>query len=79
MKIVTIVGNRPQFIKTALISREIRENDTEILIHTGQHYDQNLSDIFFKELNIPAPDLNLGISEVKQGMQIGLMIESIEK
>ena len=79
MKIVTIIGNRPQFIKTALISQEIRIKNTEILIHTGQHYDENLSDIFFNELNIPLPDINLGIAERQQGMQTGLMIQRIEE
>ena len=52
MKIVTIIGNRPQFIKTRLISREIRKNDIEVLIHTGQHYDSNLSSIFFDTPNL---------------------------
>ena len=78
MKIVTIIGNRPQFIKTALISREIRKNDIEILIHTGQHYDSNLSNIFFNELKIPKPDIYLGISEDSYAQQIGLMMIEIE-
>ena len=56
MKIITVIGNRPQFIKTALVSKEIRKNDIEILVHTGQHYDANLSDIFIEELNIPNPE-----------------------
>jgi len=79
MKIITIIGNRPQFIKTALVSKEIRKTDTEIIVHTGQHYDENLSDIFFKELNIPNPDINLAISETDQGKQAGLMIMGIEE
>ncbi|MBC8257157.1 MAG: UDP-N-acetylglucosamine 2-epimerase (non-hydrolyzing) [Candidatus Marinimicrobia bacterium] len=79
MKIVTIIGNRPQFIKTALISREIRKNDIEVLIHTGQHYDSNLSDIFFNELKIPKPDKYLGISEQSQANQTGLMMIEIER
>ena len=78
MKIVTIIGNRPQFIKTALISREIRKNDIEVLIHTGQHYDSNLSDIFFNELKIPNPDKYLGISEQSHAKQTGLMMIKIE-
>ena len=78
MKIVTIIGNRPQFIKTALISREIRKNDIEVLIHTGQHYDSNLSNIFFNELKIPKPDIYLGISEDSYAQQIGLMMIEIE-
>ena len=78
MKIVTIIGNRPQFIKTALISRKIRKNDIEVLIHTGQHYDSNLSSIFFNELKIPKPDIYLGISEDSYAQQIGLMMIEIE-
>ena len=78
MKIVTIIGNRPQFIKTALVSKEIRKNNKEILVHTGQHYDENLSDIFFNELNIPEPEINLGITEENQGRQTGNMINEIE-
>jgi len=78
MKIVTIIGNRPQFIKTVLVSKEIRKSDKEILVHTGQHYDENLSDIFFNELKIPGPEINLGIAEANQGRQTGYMIKGIE-
>ena len=79
MNIISVIGNRPQFIKTVLISKEIRKTDTEIIVHTGQHYDENLSDIFFTELNIPNPDINLGIAETDQGKQTGLMIMGIEE
>jgi len=77
MKIVTIIGARPQFIKAAAVSRIIRRQHEEILVHTGQHYDNNMSNIFFDELSIPKPDYNLGIgsgSHAKQtaGMMIGI-------
>ncbi len=62
MQILTVVGARPQFIKAAVVSRLLRNNATEILVHTGQHYDYNMSDIFFEELSIPKPDYTLGIS-----------------
>ena len=62
MKIVTVVGARPQFIKAAAMSRVLRKQHTEILVHTGQHYDPLMSDVFFDELSIPKPDYNLGIS-----------------
>ena len=63
MKLLTIIGARPQFIKAATISRVIAEYDNihEVLVHTGQHYDANMSDIFFEELAIPRPDYHLGI------------------
>ena len=80
MKIVTVVGARPQFIKAAAVSRKIRENFTEILIHTGQHYDTNMSDVFFKELEIPYPDYNLKVgsgSHAKQTADILVKTEEI--
>jgi UDP-GlcNAc3NAcA epimerase len=85
MKIVTILGARPQFIKAGSVSREInkRINDgvdiTEIIVHTGQHYDQNMSDVFFNELEIPKPKYSLGIGGKSHGAMTGQMIEHIEK
>lgn len=79
MKILTIVGARPQFIKAAALSRVLRQYHTEILVHTGQHYDKNMSDIFFEELSIPTPVYNLGISNATHAQMTGRMLEKIEK
>ncbi len=79
MKIVTVVGARPQFIKAAAVSRVLRKEHEEILVHTGQHYDNNMSGIFFKELDIPKPDYNLGISGGTHGKMTGAMLTSIEE
>lgn len=81
MKLVTIIGARPQFIKAAVVSREIRRyknNIREILIHTGQHFDKNMSEVFFEELDIPIPDYNLGVGGGTHGQNTGRMIEKIE-
>lgn len=79
MKVVTVVGARPQFIKAAAVSRVLRKNHKEILIHTGQHYDGNMSDIFFEELHIPKPDRNLGVGSGSHGKQTAAMLEGIEQ
>jgi UDP-GlcNAc3NAcA epimerase len=80
MKIVTIVGARPQFIKSVPVSRELVKNQiTEILVHTGQHFDLNMSDIFFDQMNISAPSYNLNINSLSHGAMTGQMLTEIEK
>ncbi len=79
MKIVSIVGARPQFIKCASVSEELRKNNEEILVHTGQHYDYELSKVFFDQLGIHKPDYNLGVGSASHGKQTGMMLVEIEK
>ena len=82
-KLITIIGARPQIIKAAALNRAIRtkfsEQLTEILVHTGQHYDHGMSDIFFEEMGIPQPDHQLGIGSGSHGQQTGKMLEEIER
>ena len=80
MKIVTIIGARPQFIKAAALSREISKhnNINEIIVHTGQHFDANMSDIFFEQMDIPKPNYNLDINGLGHGAMTGQMLEKIE-
>jgi UDP-GlcNAc3NAcA epimerase len=81
MKIVTVVGARPQFIKAAVVSRALarhRQHVKEVLVHTGQHYDANMSDVFFNELDIPRPAYHLGVGGGPHGQNTGRMLESIE-
>lgn len=79
MKIVTVVGARPQFIKAAAGSREIRKRHKEILVHTGQHFDDNMSAVFFREMGIPEPDYNLGVSGGTHGQMTAKMLVGIEE
>ncbi len=90
MKLLTIIGARPQFIKAATVSRAIREHNApiettgrgtpirEVIVHTGQHFDANMSEVFFDQLDIPRPDHHLGISSLSHGAMTGRMLEGIE-
>ena len=81
MKIITIIGARPQFVKAASLSREFLKHNLieEKIIHTGQHFDTNMSDVFFEEMEIPEPDYHLNIHGLSHGAMTGQMIEGIEK
>jgi UDP-GlcNAc3NAcA epimerase len=80
MKVVTIVGARPQFIKAAPVSRALRSaRHSEVMVHTGQHYDDEMSATFFEELGLPAPDYNLDIRSGRHGAQTGAMLAGIEE
>ncbi len=81
LKIITIIGARPQFIKASAVSRIIRSRAdiNEIIVHTGQHFDTEMSAIFFRELDIPEPDYNLGVGNLSHGAMTGRQLEKIEK
>jgi UDP-GlcNAc3NAcA epimerase len=80
-KIMTVIGARPQFIKAAIVSKALRKQSSieEIIIHTGQHYDTNMSQIFFDALEIPQANYQLGIGSESQGKQTGAMLIAIEE
>lgn len=81
IKVLSVVGARPQFIKAAAVSRALRRarGAREVLVHTGQHYDRNLSRVFFRELDIPAPDANLRVGSGSHGIQTGRMLAALER
>ena len=80
MRILTIIGARPQFIKAAAVSREIKKHReiNEIIVHTGQHFDKKMSDIFFEEMDIPKPDYNLDVNGLTHGAMSGQMMEKLD-
>ena len=80
MKILSVLGARPQFIKAAAVSRVIKETQglKEVIVHTGQHFDKNMSDIFFSEMGIPNPDYMLNINSLSHGAMTGRMLEEVE-
>jgi len=81
MNLLTILGARPQFIKASVLSREFKKHPEiqEILVHTGQHFDENMSDVFFREMEIPEPEYNLNINSLSHGAMTGQMLIEIEK
>jgi len=78
MKVLSVVGNRPQFIKAAAVSGLVRREHDELLVHTGQHFDDELSAVFFRELGLPAPDYELGIARGSNTSQTARMLSALE-
>src|SRR6266567_4441990 len=78
VRVLTVVGARPQFIKAAPVSRVLRQEHEEFLLHTGQHYDDAMSDLFFRQLGIPAPDRNLEVGSASHAAQTARMMPGIE-
>ena len=78
MSIVTVIGNRPQFVKAAAVSRLLRERHEELIVNTGQHYDDELASVFFDELDVPAPALELGIGDGSATSQTWRMLQALE-
>lgn len=79
LRVLTVIGARPQFVKAGPVSRALRKSAQEILVHTGQHYDPNMSDVFFKELELPQPDYNLGVGSGTHAQQTAHMMVRLEE
>ena len=79
MRILSVVGARPQFVKLAPIADELDGRAEHIIVHTGQHYDDLMSDVFFRDLGIPAPNFNLGVGSGSHGQQTAQMLEGLER
>src|SRR5262252_7872174 len=77
MRVLTVVGARPQFVKASVVSRALRERHEEVLVHTGQHYDDALSDVFFRELGIPRPDVRLDVGDADGAPRLAAMIRGV--
>jgi UDP-N-acetylglucosamine 2-epimerase (non-hydrolysing)/UDP-GlcNAc3NAcA epimerase len=78
MRVVSLIGNRPQFVKAAAVSRRLRERHDEVLVHSGQHYDDELSAVFFRELELPAPDRELGVGSASNVEQVSRIMHAFE-
>src|SRR4051812_38388679 len=78
MKVLTVVGNRPQFVKAAAVSHRLRARHDEVLLHTGQHYDPELSQVFFDELGLPAPEIHLALGGGSNTHQTAEMLSALE-
>jgi UDP-N-acetylglucosamine 2-epimerase (non-hydrolysing)/UDP-GlcNAc3NAcA epimerase len=79
MRLLTIVGNRPQFVKAAAVSRRLREHHDEVLVHSGQHYDDELSAVFFRELDLPRPERELGVGAAPTAEQLAAIMRGLEE
>lgn len=80
MKIATVLGARPQFVKASVVSQALRNAEaSEVIIHTGQHFDANMSDVFFRDLDLPIPQYHLNIHSLQHGAMTGRMMEKIEE
>src|SRR3954451_17678816 len=78
LRVTTIIGNRPQFVKAGAVPRRVRERHDEAIVHTGQHYDDEMSRVFFDELGIPDHDVQLGVGSAPPAVQTGRMLAELE-